>query len=67
MVHHKVELTPGNINQYGIALGSDNLVSLCHECHNKRHGTDMAVADGFMFDESGQLVRDGGAPGYPAL
>ncbi len=59
MVHHKVELTPGNINRYDIALGSDNLVSLCHECHNKRHGTDMAVADGFMFDESGQLVRDG--------
>ena len=59
MVHHKVELTPGNINQWDIALGPDNLVSLCHECHNKRHGMEAAVPEGFRFDESGQLVRDG--------
>ena len=57
MVHHKVELTAGNINQWDIALGPDNLVSLCHECHNKRHGMEAAVPEGFFFDESGQLTK----------
>lgn len=37
-VHHIIELTPLNIRQPAIALGNDNLVSLCRECHRKRHG-----------------------------
>ena len=36
-VHHIVELTPENINDTSITLNEDNLISLCRECHRKRH------------------------------
>lgn len=61
-VHHIVELTAANINDYNIALGLDNLVSLCHNCHTKRHADSAAVPDGYRFDEQGQLVPDRGGP-----
>ena len=38
LVHHITELTPENIQDASIALGEDNLVSLCRRCHAKRHG-----------------------------
>ncbi len=34
-VHHIVELTPENIHDPRIALGEDNLTSLCRACHQK--------------------------------
>ena len=37
-VHHIIELTPENINDANISLNEENLVSLCRECHKKRHG-----------------------------
>ena len=37
-VHHITELTPENIADASISLGLANLVSLCRECHAKRHG-----------------------------
>lgn len=55
-VHHIVELSPSNIADYNITLSLSNLVSLCHECHNKRHGDSASVPDGFVFDEGGQVV-----------
>lgn len=61
-VHHIVELTAANINDYSIALDLNNLVSLCHDCHTKRHADSAAVPDGYRFDESGQLVPGGGSP-----
>lgn len=36
-VHHIIELTPENINDPSITTGLNNLVSLCHVCHTKRH------------------------------
>ena len=38
IVHHKVELTPGNITDPNITLSWDNLELLCRECHLKKHG-----------------------------
>lgn len=38
-VHHIQPLTPENINDPEISLNPDNLVSLCHDCHEKRHTT----------------------------
>lgn len=36
--HHKIELTPENVNDYSISLNPD-LVELIHfKCHNKVHG-----------------------------
>ena len=37
-VHHVIEITPDNIDRPDITLNPDNLVSLCKECHQARHG-----------------------------
>lgn len=37
IVHHKVHLSPQNINDPDITLNWDNLVFLCRECHGKEH------------------------------
>ena len=36
-VHHKIHLTPENINKPEIALNWQNLVALCKDCHMKEH------------------------------
>ena len=38
-VHHKVHLTPDNLDDPMIALDSSNLVALCEECHAEQHRT----------------------------
>lgn len=37
IVHHKIELTPTNINDPSITLSHDNLELLCRECHADKH------------------------------
>ena len=37
IVHHRIHITPGNINDYEVTLNHDNLVWLCHVCHNAVH------------------------------
>jgi len=56
-VHHRVELTPDNINDANVALNVDNLECLCWLCHDKRTKHAGDVADGYVFDESGQVVK----------
>ena len=36
-VHHKIRLTPENINRPEIALNWANLIALCKDCHMKAH------------------------------
>ena len=36
-VHHKIRLTPQNINRPDIALNWANLIALCKDCHMKEH------------------------------
>ena len=70
-VHHIIHLTPDNIWDISITLNPSNLISLCSECHKKIHRPDRAAgrrkalglsegdcADGFHFDENGQVVPD---------
>lgn len=38
IVHHKIELTPDNIDNPKITLGFDNLEAVCRECHAQIHG-----------------------------
>lgn len=35
--HHKVELTPENVNDYSISLNPDKIELICHACHDKEH------------------------------
>ena len=37
IVHHKIELTPDNIDNPDITLNWDNLQCLCRECHAEVH------------------------------
>lgn len=55
-VHHITELTPSNIDNWDIALGPDNLESLCWDCHKKRTFNESDVPDGYVFGVSGQVV-----------
>lgn len=56
-VHHKIYLTPANIDDPEVTLSWDNLELLCHECHTREHKREYeAVRDDVMFDESGDLV-----------
>lgn len=59
IVHHKITLTPDNINNPDIALNHDLLSYECKDCHDKHEGhgirnmgTDLLVD----FDENGQPV-----------
>ena len=38
-VHHKVALTPENLNDPAISLDHSNLMALCEECHQEQHRT----------------------------
>ena len=39
-VHHKTRLTMLNISDPNISLNPENLISLCGDCHKKRHRRD---------------------------
>jgi len=52
-VHHITELTPDNINDPSIALNTENLISLCRECHKERHG---ARARRYVVDDFGRVT-----------
>jgi 5-methylcytosine-specific restriction protein A len=58
-VHHKVWLTPENINDPYITLSWDNLELLCQSCHSKEHMSKYdVVRDDVMFNEKGDLIRN---------
>lgn len=37
ILHHKIELTDDNVNDYDISLNPSNIEMLCLDCHNKEH------------------------------
>lgn len=57
IVHHKIHLTPQNINNLAITLSEDNLELLCRECHAIEHEGQAPTAAGLMFDSEGNLVE----------
>ena len=46
-VHHKIKLTPENINNPAVALNWDNLECLCKQCHIDEHKGVRWRADEF--------------------
>lgn len=58
-VHHKIHLTPSNIDDPSITLAWDNLELLCQSCHSIHHNRKEkeVTRKGLMFDKSGNLVR----------
>jgi len=57
IVHHRIYLTPQNINNPNITLSFENLELLCSSCHNEEHHSTDATANGLTFDEGGNLVQ----------
>lgn len=55
IVHHKIMLTPDNINNPEVSLNHDNLEYVCHSCHDKfeGHGLNKSKST-ILFDEDGQ-------------
>jgi 5-methylcytosine-specific restriction protein A len=56
ILHHKIELTPDNINDTSITLNWDNLRYLCLDCHNRVNAGNVLRAD-VMFNEFGDLIK----------
>nr|DAT48193.1 MAG TPA: HNH endonuclease [Caudoviricetes sp.] len=61
IVHHKIHLTPQNINDLAITLSEDNLELLCRECHAIEHEGQLPTAAGLIFDSEGNLVEREGS------
>ena len=61
-VHHIEHLNEVNVNDYDVSLNLENLVCLCHRCHDKRHtgehanGRRIREDNPYTFDENGMLV-----------
>lgn len=53
IVHHKIEITPANINDPAVTLSWSNLCLLCRECHAKAHG---ARERRYTVDAMGRVV-----------
>lgn len=59
IVHHKVELSPENINDPDITLNFNNLKYDCLKCHNVTHNGAKDCATGlvrYRFDDQGELI-----------
>ena len=64
IVHHKILLTPENINDPEIALNHKHLTFDCKRCHDKEEGhfkdkiknKSSPVKEGYRFNDDGQLV-----------
>ena len=58
IVHHKIYLSPRNINNPEISLNWNNLELVCIDCHNDEHiKKEKSIAEGLFFDENGNLTQ----------
>ena len=53
IIHHKIELTPDNIDDPTVTLSWDNLQCVCRECHAVAHG---ARRKRWKVDEMGHVT-----------
>ena len=58
LVHHKIPITPENIDDLSVTLNQDNLEAICYTCHSVEHGyTKSACREGFAFDDEGNFIH----------
>lgn len=56
-VHHIIPLTAENVDDPEIALGRENLMLLCKECHDAiRHAEENKGGVAIEFDSNGEAV-----------
>ena len=64
IVHHKIHLTPENVNDPAVTLNWSNLELLCRDCHKDEHLDDMREGTNkhhgrklrYRFNEYGQVI-----------
>lgn len=52
IVHHKIYITPENMQNPDVLLNHDNLEYLCQDCHNAEHKKKIKR---FVVDEDGKI------------
>lgn len=52
IVHHKVHLSPENINDPAVSLNWENLELVCRVCHGKLHGNRKR----YSIDPAGHVI-----------
>lgn len=55
IVHHKIELTPANIEHPEITLNYSNLMLVCRECHAEIHNGNRKR---YHFDSLGKVITN---------
>lgn len=55
IVHHKIHLTPQNIEIPEIATGFGNLMLVCRDCHARLHKPEKR----YKVDELGRIITTG--------
>lgn len=68
VVHHKNELGEGDyfVNPEK-CYGEENLMCLCHNCHNKIHHSKQAIEEGYSVDmATGEIIYNNQSPPYPS-
>lgn len=58
IVHHRIELTPLNIENPEISLSWDNLKLVCRECHAEEHRIDK-IGIRYLIGDNGEVIIDG--------
>lgn len=53
IVHHKIHITPDNVNDPAVTLNPDNLELLCRDCHAEEH-TDRRKR--YKLDDLGRVI-----------
>lgn len=57
IVHHKIYITPKNINNPSVTLDFNNLEALCAVCHNLEHKSGGICSDEVRFTSEGNLIK----------
>ena len=52
IVHHKIHVSPDNINDSSITLNWSNLMAVCRECHAELHEKEKR----YKVDEFGNVI-----------
>ena len=60
IVHHKIHLTPDNIDDPSIALNFDNLELLCRDHHMEEHNAEINASRKKQYDRRYWIDADGG-------
>ena len=57
IVHHKIYITPKNINNPSVTLDFNNLEALCIACHNLEHKSGEVCSYEIRFTSEGNLIK----------